>query len=332
MSAVKLPMSSAKLVQGRSGVSGITATVFGSTGFLGKYVVNRLGKCGTRCILPHREDEIGVRHLKLAGDLGAINPVEMSIRSLADIEDAVADSNVVVNLVGKHIETMRWSFTDVHTTFPAVLAQVCADKGVERLVHVSSMCADIAAPSAFSRSKAVGDEAVRDAFPDATIIRPATIFGDEDRFLNRVAKIATTLPMTPLSSDAVDTKQQPVYMDDVAHAIFEAVTNPKHMGKTYDLAGPKTYTNKELVDYVFDIIKEDNNTLVVPPPAAMAFAMGMQLIPNPWTSVDGIRRCVPRPPTSHPPWSVECLARRVPCVNAGLSDAVCILLCPQHHH
>jgi NADH dehydrogenase (ubiquinone) 1 alpha subcomplex subunit 9 len=157
---------------------------------LGKYVVNRFGKIGSKCILPHRGDEVDVRHLKLAGDLGVINPVESSIRSLADIEEAVAESNVVVNLCGKHFETMRWSFADVNTTFPAVLAQVCADAGVERLVHVSALDASVDSPSAWARSKALGEREVREAFPSATILRPATIFGDEDKFLNRIAKLS----------------------------------------------------------------------------------------------------------------------------------------------
>ena len=290
MSGVRVPMSSAKLVQGRSGVSGITATVFGASGFLGKYVVNRLGRIGTRCILPHRSDEVDVRHLKLAGDLGAIYPVESSIRSLADIEDAVADSNVVINLIGKHFETLRWSFADVNTTFPGVLAEVCAAHGVERLVHVSALGADVASPSAFSRSKALGEEAVRDAFPDATILRPATMFGDEDKFLNRIAKLSTTLPVYPMSADAVTTKQQPVYMDDVAAAVFKCATSPDYRGQTYDLAGPKVYSNKELVDYVFDVIKEDNNALALSPSAAMAVGFGFQQLPNPWMTADAMRR------------------------------------------
>ena len=290
MSVVKVPIGSSKLLQGRSGVSGITATIFGSTGFLGKYVVNKFGQIGCRCILPHRGDDIDVRHLKLAGDLGAIAPVEMSIRNLDEITAMVADSNVVINLLGKHFETMRWSFTDLNTTFPAVLAQVCADVGVERLVHVSSMDAAVDAPSAFGRSKALGEEAVREAFPAATILRPATMFGDEDRFLNRIAKLATTFPIYPMSSDAVTTKQQPVYMNDVAEAVYKAATSPAYMGQTYDLAGPKTYTNKELVDYVFTVIKEDNNTLELAPPVAQAMAFGFQQLPNPWMNVDGLKR------------------------------------------
>ena len=122
---------------GRSSVSGITATVFGATGFLGRYVVNRLGKTGTRVVVPFRGDEKDVRHLKVMGDLGVVNFVETSIRSLEQIEAAVADADVVVNLLGKHYETLRWRFADVHTSFPAVLAEVCAPQSVERTLTLT---------------------------------------------------------------------------------------------------------------------------------------------------------------------------------------------------
>lgn len=185
-----LPMSNVKLTMGRSSVSGITATIFGASGFLGKYVCNKFGQIGSKCILPHRGDEVDVRHLKLTGDLGMINPVESSIRSIDDIEEAVAGSNVVINLLGKHYETMRWSYNDIHATFPGVLASVCAEQGVERFVHLSALGASHDSPSAWARSKIKGEESVMDAFPSATILRPATMFGDEDRFLNRIAKVS----------------------------------------------------------------------------------------------------------------------------------------------
>ena len=102
MSLRAAPLSSIKLNTGRSGVSGITATIFGASGFLGKYVVNKFGRIGSKCILPHRGDEVDVRHLKLAGDLGVIHAYESTIRSVDEIERAVAGSNVVVNLIGKH--------------------------------------------------------------------------------------------------------------------------------------------------------------------------------------------------------------------------------------
>jgi NADH dehydrogenase (ubiquinone) 1 alpha subcomplex subunit 9 len=301
MSGVAVPMSSTKLKTGRSGVSGITATVFGATGFLGKYVVNRFGKIGTRVILPHRGDDGDITKLKLAGDLGVVNPIESTIRSLADIEAAVAESNVVINLVGKHFETMRWSFGDVNTTFPAVLAQVCADVGVERFVHLSAMGAYVDSPSSWLRSKALGEEAVREAFPGATIIRPSTVFGDEDRFLNRIAKISQLIPFYPVSTEAQTARVQPVYMDDVAKAVFDVATSSAHMGKTYELAGPKVYTNKELIDYVFRIIKEvcthhDHS----PRPTAAASSARTPPSERGWVALLPAARGCPRPAAARP--------------------------------
>lgn len=284
-----LPMTQTKLTGGRSSVSGIKAAVFGGTGFLGKYVINRLGKMGTRVVVPYRGDEVDVRALKLAGDLGMVQLLPTSIRSIEDIEAAVDGCNVVVNLLGRHIESTRWSFQDVNATFPSVLAQVCADQGVERFVHVSALGAAMDSPSAFSRSKAIGEELVREAYPDATILRPATMFGDEDKFLNRIAKLSQTMPFYPLV-DAATTKQQPVYMDNVAEAVMAAVTDPSAMGKTIDLAGPKVYSNQEIVDYVFKVIKEESNAINLPRPVGYAFAYGMQQIPNPWYSLDALKR------------------------------------------
>lgn len=106
-SGVLKPLSSLKVHGGRSSVSGATVTVFGAAGFIGRYVVNRLGKMGCRVVVPYRGDELHVRHLKPMGDLGVINPMAMSIRNLDEIETAVAGSNVVINLLGKHFETRR---------------------------------------------------------------------------------------------------------------------------------------------------------------------------------------------------------------------------------
>lgn len=284
-----LPMTQIKLTGGRSSFSGVKACVFGGTGFLGKYVINRLGKVGSRVVVPYRGDEVDVRPLKLAGDLGMIHLLPTSIRSLDEIEQAVDGCNVVINLLGRHLESSRWSFQDVNTTFPGVLADICAEHGVERFVHVSALGAYVDAPSGFSRSKALGEELVREAYPSATILRPATIFGDEDKFLNRMAKLSQTLPFYP-TVDAETTKQQPVYMDDVADAVVKAAFDPSAAGKTLDLAGPKVYTNQELLDYVFKIIKEESNQLALPKPIGYAAAAAMSQIPNSWYTLDGLRR------------------------------------------
>jgi len=250
-SAVLKPLSSLRSHGGRSSVSGATVTVFGGTGFLGRYVINRLGKMGCRVIVPFRGDEIMVRHLKPMGDLGVVNFFDMSIREPEQIEEAVAGSNIVINLLGKHFETSRWSFQDVHASFPAVLGTICAEQGVDRLVHVSALGASASAPSAWARSKAVGEENVRAAFPETTILRPAPVFGDEDRLLNRIAKLSRAFPLLPLVDG--DALQQPVFCDDLAKAVVEAASNRDCAGKTYSLCGPKVYTNLQMAEYVFKV-------------------------------------------------------------------------------
>ena len=286
---MSLARRSLNLQGGRSSVSGITATVFGATGFLGRYVVNRLGKTGTRVVVPFRGDEKDVRHLKVMGDLGVVNFVETSIRSLEQIEAAVADADVVINLLGKHYETLRWRFADVHTSFPAVLAEVCAAQGVERLVHVSALGAAADSPSEWARTKAMGEQALHEAFPAATIVRPASMFGDEDRFLNRIALMGGSFPFIPMV-DGGASKQQPVYVDDAAAAIVECVANPECAGQTYTLAGPRAYTNKELTQYVHKTIAEPYAGVDVPAGVGMALAFGVQQLPDPWLTCDALRR------------------------------------------
>jgi len=274
---------------GRSSVSNIKATVFGASGFLGPYVMNRLGKIGSSIVVPYRGDELYLRKLKPMADLGQINLYPMSIRKAEEIEQAVAGSNVVINLMGIHLETSRWKFDDVHVRFPSVLAEICAEQGVEKFVHVSALGASVDAPSKWGVSKAVGDELVKEAFPGATIVRPATMFGDADRYLNRIAKLSQSLPFMPLV-DADKFKQQPVYADDVAAAIVEAIANPSLKGETLDLAGPKQYTNKDVVDYVLKIIDEPANSFNVPSSVGMAMAFGIQQLPDAWMSCDQLRR------------------------------------------
>uniref|UniRef100_A0A7S0IXH7 NAD-dependent epimerase/dehydratase domain-containing protein n=1 Tax=Calcidiscus leptoporus TaxID=127549 RepID=A0A7S0IXH7_9EUKA len=273
---------------GRSSNAGITATVFGASGFLGKYVVSRLGAVGVRVIVPYRGDELYLRHLKPMGDLGVVNFKKTSIRNLEDIEAAVDESNVVINLLGRQTETRRWSFNDINVSFPSVLAEVCAEKGVDRLIHVSALAAALDSPSAWARSKAVGEAALKEAFPSATILRPATLFGDEDKFLNRMAIISRHVPFFPLSNGGI-AKQQPVHVDNVARAVFNALADPSTAGQTYSLAGPKVYTMKEITDFMYKSIDDSNNAVSVPQALSLAIGFAVEQLPGPWLSADEVR-------------------------------------------
>lgn len=203
---------------GRSSNPGVTATVFGAYGFIGRYVVNRLARGGARVVVPYRGDDYEVKHLKVMGDLGQIVPYEMSIRNYDEIERAVASSNVVINMLGKPFETRRFSFEQINVQFPRVLGAICTDLGVDRVVHFSALGASASAESKWLRTKHAGEMALREEYPGATVLRPAMVVGPEDKIFNKIADLAKIMPMMPLVSGAA-ARQQPVYCLDVAAAV-----------------------------------------------------------------------------------------------------------------
>ena len=231
---------------------------------LGRYVVNHIAKSGSKMILPTRCNENARQHLKVMGDLGQIVNLDYSIRDDDAIKFAVERSNVVVNMIGREWETRNFSFEDVHVNFPARLAEICASVGVKRLVHVSALGASLTHPSKYFRTKAEGDAAVKAAFPEATIVKPAKLIGTEDRFLNVFAEHTVKFPATPLVDDG-GSKLQPVFVDDVALAIQAIVEDPETAGKEYHLAGDKTYTMEELLKYTQFLIRAQNPRILYVP-------------------------------------------------------------------
>ncbi len=177
---------------GRSSLGGHTATVFGATGFLGRYIVQRLAQRGCTVVIPFRED-MAKRHLKVTGDLGRIVFMEFDLRNTQSLQESVRHSDMVYNLIGRDYPTKNFDFEDVHVEGPERIAEAVAKYDVDRFVHVSSYNADKKSPSAFFRSKARGEEVVRTIFPETTIVRPAPLFGFEDRLLHRLAGITNTL-------------------------------------------------------------------------------------------------------------------------------------------
>ncbi|EIN12372.1 NAD(P)-binding protein [Punctularia strigosozonata HHB-11173 SS5] len=228
---------------GRSAVSGHVATVFGCTGFLGRYVVAKLAKIGTQVIVPYR-DEDEIRVLKPMGDLGQIVPLEWDIRNIAQIEQCLRHSDTVYNLVGRDYPTKNFSYTDVHVTGASTIAKVAADNGVSRFVHVSHLNADHDSPSELYRAKAAGEEAVTAAFPDATILRPSAMFGHEDKLLNSVFNWPIWFKLNDMQ-----TKVRPVHVLDVAQAAANLLSTPAHAG-ALNLPGPRTVTYEYLLDLV----------------------------------------------------------------------------------
>ncbi|GBF98166.1 NADH dehydrogenase mitochondrial [Raphidocelis subcapitata] len=260
---------------GRSSVSGATATVFGATGFVGKYVVNELARNGTQVVCPHRDVEEAAMPLRQMGDLGQI--VVLKGWSLGDDDMtryALSRSNIVVNLIGATYETRNYSFEDVHTTWPAHLARLAKENPLlERFVHVSDVGADPEHPSARMRSKAAGDAAVLAELPGlATVLRPAPVVGDEDDFLNNILAQVKLNALFPLIDGGCQ-RVQPHHVRDLAEAVTAALATHDSLGKTYYLGGPEVVTLRDLVDLVRSTLNEDeDNTLYVPAALAKAIA------------------------------------------------------------
>lgn len=242
---------------GRSSFNGMIVTVFGCSGFVGRYVANKFGKIGSQCIFPYRGDHSDLLRLKLAGDLGQVLFQFYHLEDMDSIKKAIAYSNVVVNLVGREWETKCFKFNDVHVDGARRIARACREVGVERLIHVSAMnVTPKAEPKVLKRgsnflpSKYYGEIAVREEFPDATIIRPADIYGSEDRFLRYYAHILRhQIHFMPLWYKGERTYKQPVFVSDIAQAIVNAAKDPDSAGKTYQGVGPRRYQLAELVDW-----------------------------------------------------------------------------------
>jgi len=230
---------------GRSSTSGHVATVFGCTGFLGRYLVNRLAQRGTQVVIPYRDEE-EKRHLKVLGDLGQVVPLEWDLRNDQQTEECLRHSDIVYNLVGRNYETKNFKFADVHVQGAERIAQIAEAAGVARLVHVSHLNADLDSRSAFYRTKAEGEIAVKRAFEGATIVRPGPIYGHEDRLLNSMASWPITWHI-----NHGRTKLRPVHSLDVALALETLMdAEETSIGQTFTLAGPKTHTVSELLQLV----------------------------------------------------------------------------------
>ncbi|SLM37143.1 nadh-ubiquinone oxidoreductase 39 kda [Lasallia pustulata] len=228
----------------RASLGGHTATVFGATGFLGRYIVNRLARSGCTVVVPFRE-EMAKRHLKLMGDLGRVVFMEWDLRNTPSIEEAVRHSDVVYNLVGRDYPTKNFTLEDVHVEGAERIAEAVAKYDVDRFIHVSSYNADKNSSSEFFRTKARGEEVARSIFPETTIVRPAPIFGFEDRLLHRLAGITNLL-----TSNHMQERYWPVHAIDVGQALHVMLEDDNTASGTFELYGPKNYSTAEIAELV----------------------------------------------------------------------------------
>lgn len=233
-----------KVQGGRSSLGGHTATVFGATGFLGRYIVNRLARQGCTVVVPYRE-EMTKRHLKVTGDLGRVVFMEYDLRNTQSIEESVRHSDVVYNLTGRMYPTKNFTYGDVHVEGTERIAEAVAKYDVDRYIHVSSYNASLDSPSEFFRTKAMGEQAARSIYPETTIVRPAPMFGFEDNLLHKLAGVTNLF-----TSNHMQEKYWPVHAIDVAHGLERMLERESTVAQTFELYGPKQYSTKEISELV----------------------------------------------------------------------------------
>ncbi len=260
-------------------------TVFGGSGFLGRYVVKRLAAGGARVRVAVRDPEAAA-FLTPLGNVGQIVAVQANVRDSGSVARAVEGADAVVNLVGILFERGRQTFRAIHVEAAERIAAAAKDAKVSTLIHVSSLAADPKAASRYAQTKAEGEAAVRAVFADAVLLRPSVVFGPEDQFFNRFAALAPFVPFLPLIGGG-KTRLQPVYACDVAEAVLRTLDG--HGGETFDLGGPEIYTFRTLMERMLEAIGRKRLLLPVPFWAARAEAFFLEFLPRPPLTRDQIR-------------------------------------------
>ena len=235
-------------------------TIFGGSGFVGRYIARRMAQEGWRV-------RVAVRNVNEAmfvrpyGVVGQVEPVFCNIRDDASVAAVTHGADAVVNCVGVLDETGKNTFSAVQAEGATRIARIAAAHGITRMVHISAIGADAEAESAYARTKAEGEAGVLEHQPGAVILRPSIIFGPEDEFFNRFAGLSRLGPVLPVIGG--DTKFQPVYVDDVAAAAAKAVTG-QVAGGIYELGGPDVHSFRELMQQMLGIIRRRRLVLNIP--------------------------------------------------------------------
>ncbi len=238
------------------------ATVFGGSGFVGRHAIRALARTGWRVRAAERRPDLA-GHLQPLGSVGQIMAVQANLRFPASLERAVAGADCVINAVGVLAGSGRQSFDALHVQGARAVAKAAREAGCKRLIHVSALGADLKSKSNYARSKAEGERAVLEEFPDAIILRPSIVFGPEDQFFNRFASLAQVSPLLPLIGGG-KTKFQPVFVGDVASAIKAAADGAGKPGTVFELGGPEVASFRDLLDRTQDWTGRSRGYLPLP--------------------------------------------------------------------
>ena len=234
-------------------------TIFGGSGFIGRYIARRMALQGWRVRVAVRDTNAAV-FVRPYGVVGQVEPVFCNIRDDASVRAVTQGADVVVNCVGTFDKGGKNNFQAVQAEAPGRIARIAAEEGVARMVQISAIGADANSPSLYAQTKAAGEAAVLEHMPDAMIVRPSVVFGPEDEFFNRFAGMARMSPVIPLVG--ASTQFQPVYVDDVAAAVEKGVLG--QASGTYELGGPDVESFRDLVQRMLGVIERRKLVIGLP--------------------------------------------------------------------
>lgn len=251
--------------------------VLGGTGFVGRHVCEKLQRADGCVTVPtrHAVNASTVQHLP------RLTVIEADVHDEAQLARLLPGHDAVINLVAI-LHGSEAAFERTHVALPATLARACAATGVRRVVHVSALGVGLDAPSRYQRSKARGEQVLRQAVLDLTVLRPSVIFGAGDRFLNLFARLQAVFPVLPLAGAGV--RFQPVWVEDVARAVVACAlgTGPaRHsVGQTYECAGPDVFTLADLVRLAGRLGSHQRPIVPLPMALGRLQALMMELAPG----------------------------------------------------
>jgi len=253
-------------------------TIFGGSGFVGRHAVRALASDGWRVRAASRRPDLA-GHLQPMGAVGQIHGVQANLRYPESVAEAANGADVVINAVGVLASTGKQTFKAVHDEGARTVAKAARAAGARTLIHISAIGADARSNAKYARSKAEGERAVLEEFPDAVILRPSIVFGPEDEFFNRFAAMAQVSPFLPLIGGGA-TKFQPVFVGDVAAAIKAAVDGKARPGTVYELGGPEVLSFRELLERTMSYTDRQRFFLRLPFWAAKLQAILTWPLPN----------------------------------------------------
>lgn len=251
-------------------------TVFGGSGFVGRYIVQALARDGWRVRVAVRRPNEATFTMTY-GNVGQVQTIQANIRDEASTAAAIRGAQAVVNCVGILYPTGKQTLDTVQVEGAARIARLAAAEGIQKFLHLSAIGADANSDSANARTKGEGEAAVLDAFPNATILRPSIVFGPEDEFFNRFGNMAANIPLLPVIGGS--SKFQPVFVDDIALAAAKILRGDAPVG-VYELGGPDVETFRELMQRMVRVVRRRRVLVSVPMGIAKLQARLFNLLPK----------------------------------------------------